>query len=222
MPRTLWKELSSRSPLQLDKPPALLAAGLDFRRFIALALLSTVALAAGSALGNIHAHSLRERLTALVGAAAFLLLAVAATRALAGEVDRVVAGHGGTTAGTAIRWVVGVAGYTVATFVTLGMLSVPVQHLLLGGALTGVVLGIAAQQSLGNTFAGVVLLVARPFSVGDEIRVRSGALGGQFDGMVTGMSLTYVSMDTSDGPLKVPNSALLAAAVGPRRSGTVS
>jgi hypothetical protein len=39
----------------------------------------------------------------------------------------------------------------------LSMLSVPVGHLLLGGAIAGVVLGIAAQQSLGNVFAGLVL-----------------------------------------------------------------
>jgi small-conductance mechanosensitive channel len=36
------------------------------------------------------------------------------------------------------------------------LLAVPVQHLLLGGALTGVVVGIAAQPALGNVFAGLV------------------------------------------------------------------
>ncbi len=74
-------------------------------------------------------------------------------------------------------------------------------------------LGIAAQQSLGNVFAGLVLLVARPFGVGNYIRVRSGALGGEFYGTVTSMSLTYVSVLTEQGMLKVPNSSLLAAAV---------
>jgi Mechanosensitive ion channel, beta-domain len=73
----------------------------------------------------------------------------------------------------------------------------------------------SAQQSLGNVFAGLVLLMARPFAVGNHIRVRSGALGGEFYGTVTSMSLTYVSVLTDEGMLKVPNSSLLAAAVGP-------
>ena len=41
------------------------------------------------------------------------------------------------------------------------------------------------------------------------------ALGGEFDGTVTGMGLTYVALDTTSGPLQVPNASILAAAVGP-------
>jgi small-conductance mechanosensitive channel len=107
-------------------------------------------------------------------------------------------------------------GYLVALIGTLSLLSVPVGHFLLGGAIAGVVLGIAAQQSLGNVFAGFVLLLARPISVGNYIRVRSEALAGEFYGTVMSMSLTYVSVLTEEGPLKVPNSSFLAAAVGPR------
>ena len=95
------------------------------------------------------------------------------------------------------------------------MLSIPIGHLLLGGAIAGVVLGIAAQQSLGNVFAGLVLLMARPFAVGNRIRIRSGALGGEFYGTVTSMSHTYVSVLTDEGMLKVLDPSLLAAAVGP-------
>jgi small-conductance mechanosensitive channel len=106
-------------------------------------------------------------------------------------------------------------GYLVAVIGTLSMLSVPVGHFLLGGAIAGVVLGIAAQQSLGNVFAGFVLLLVRPIAVGNYIRVRAGALGGEFYGTVTSMSLTYVSLLTEEGLLKVPNASFLAAAVGP-------
>jgi len=84
-----------------------------------------------------------------------------------------------------------------------------------GAGLAGVVLGIAAQQSLGNVFASVVLLLARPFSVGERIRIRSGALGGIFDATVLGISLTYVTVRTDDGLLKIPNSVMLATAAGP-------
>ncbi|MHB8506634.1 MAG: mechanosensitive ion channel domain-containing protein, partial [Acidimicrobiales bacterium] len=76
-----------------------------------------------------------------------------------------------------------------------------------------VILGIAAQSSLGNVFAGIVLVLARPFTVGDHIRVRSGALGGLFDAWVVDVSLAYVTLRTDDGLLKVPNLSMLAAGV---------
>jgi small-conductance mechanosensitive channel len=115
-----------------------------------------------------------------------------------------------------VRLLIMVFGIAITLLATLGLLAVPVQHLLLGGALTGVIVGIAAQQALGNVFAGLVLLLARPFNVGDTIRIRSGSLGGEFTGRVTGMGLTYVTLDTPDGLLSVPNSGLLAAAIGPQ------
>jgi hypothetical protein len=106
-----------------------------------------------------------------------------------------------------------VAGYLFVLFAILGVLTVTITHLLVGAGLAGVVLGIAAQQSLGNVFAGLVLLLSRPFGVGDHVRVRSGALGGIFDAWVDEMSLTYVTLGTDEGQLKVPNSAMLAAGV---------
>ena len=49
---------------------------------------------------------------------------------------------------------------------TLQLLDVDLRTLLLGGAITGVVVGIAAQQPLSNFFAGLVLLFARPYVPG--------------------------------------------------------
>jgi small-conductance mechanosensitive channel len=51
--------------------------------------------------------------------------------------------------------------------------------------------------------------------VGERIRIRSGALGGIFDATVLGVSLTYVTVSTDDGVLKIPNSVMLATASGP-------
>lgn len=106
-------------------------------------------------------------------------------------------------------------GYIVIFSALLGLLDVSIEHLLVGAGLAGVVLGIAAQQSLSNVFAALVLLLARPFVVGDRIRLRSGALGGIFEASVLGISLTYVTLRTDDGILKVPNSVMLGTALGP-------
>ena len=94
-------------------------------------------------------------------------------------------------------------------------MKVPIGQLLVGGAVTTILLGIAGQQSLSNIFAGLVLLLSRPFMVGDYIRLKSGALGGITDGLVAEIGITYLRLDTEDGTLHLPNSQVLAAAVGP-------
>ena len=117
------------------------------------------------------------------------------------------------TKGTPVSFLVYAAGYL---FVALGAISLtPVKpaSLLFGGALTGVILGIAAQQTIGNFFAGFVLVVVRPFSVGDLIYLK-GALG-EYEGTVSEMTLFYVHVATERGPVMLPNAGVLASAVGP-------
>ena len=64
-------------------------------------------------------------------------------------------------------------------------------------------------------FSALSLLLSRPFGVGDLIRLRSGALGGQLEGTVTEIGITYLRLETPDGVLHVPNAQVLAAATGP-------
>ncbi len=153
---------------------------------------------------------------AIVFPIAFVIPAVISIRAFAIVVDELARRRGGSGVGGAIRMIITISGYLVAGTCALGLTRYPLDHLLLGGAIVGVILGIAAQQSLGNVFAGLVLLTARPFRLGHHIRVRSAALGGEFEGTVISMSLTYVTLVMNDGTLKVPNSTMLAAAVGAR------
>ncbi len=40
--------------------------------------------------------------------------------------------------------------------------------------------------------------------------------GGPIDGTVVGMDLLYTTLETEEGPIRLPNAGLLAAAVGPR------
>ena len=114
-----------------------------------------------------------------------------------------------------VRYALVLIGAVTTLIVTLVLFGVPVGQLLLGGALTSVFVGIAAQQALSNVFAGIVLLLARPFKVGDAIRMRAGALSGEVDGTVTEIGITYVRLATINGMLSVPNSQVLNAVVGP-------
>jgi small-conductance mechanosensitive channel len=89
--------------------------------------------------------------------------------------------------------------------------------LAVGGAVTAVVLGLAAQQTLGNLFAGLVLISTRPFRVGDRVRLIGGALAGQQEGIVSSLGLFYTSLVSGADRIMVPNAMVLNLAVVPLR-----
>lgn len=121
----------------------------------------------------------------------------------------------GSAHAAVIRYTLLLVGIVVNLVITLSLFRIPVGQLVVGTALTSVLIGIAAQQSLSNVFAGMVLLLSRPFRVGDPIQLRTGALGGPLQGVVTEIGITYIRLDTGDSVMNVPNSQVLAAAVGP-------
>jgi small conductance mechanosensitive channel len=91
------------------------------------------------------------------------------------------------------------------------------ETLAVGGAITAVILGLAAQQTLGNLIAGTVLLSARPFRVGERVRLQGGGLAGQIEGVVSSLGLLYTTFAQGDDQVMVPNSVVLAVAIVPLR-----
>lgn len=89
--------------------------------------------------------------------------------------------------------------------------------LAVGGAFTAVIFGLAAQQTLGNLIAGTVLLSARPFKVGDRVRLQGGQIGGTVEGVVSSLGLLYTTFASGEDSIMVPNSAVLSVAVVPLR-----
>lgn len=156
-----------------------------------------------------------SQLIAAATAVAFCVFGSIATYGLSGNVRSVLQPRAGASHAAIVRYALLLLGGFTTLVVTLGLFNVPVGQLVLGGALTSVFVGIAAQQALGNVFAGIVLLLAHPFHVGDTIRLRAGAIGGQLDGMVTEIGITYVRLDTGGSIMSVPNSQVLNAIVGP-------
>jgi small-conductance mechanosensitive channel len=107
----------------------------------------------------------------------------------------------------------------VALLVALGVAGVNPAALLLGGAFTAVIVGLAAQQTLGNVIAGTVLLSAGPFRVGDRVRLQGGQIAGQIEGIVSSLGLLYTTLATDEGIVNVPNSVVLNVAVVTQRAG---
>jgi small-conductance mechanosensitive channel len=184
----------------------------DFRRALVSGILALVLLVAGGYLPELHTPGLRGRLITAGLAIAFAVFGAAATRAVATGMAR-VAGHTSPAAAAATRVLVILFGYLLVGLAALDLLSVPVQHLLVGGAITGVVVGVAAQQPLSNLFAGLLFLVTRPVAVGHSVRVHSGALGGPLEGTITDIGLIYTTLHCDPDVVLIPNAALLNSAL---------
>ncbi len=120
------------------------------------------------------------------------------------------------TAGT-VGFIVRLMVMTVVVILALRIAGVNAGALAVGGAFTAVVLGLAAQQSLGGIFAGIVLQSTRPFRVGERVRLVGGALAGSLEGTVTSLGLFYTTLTQGADRLLVPNSILLQLTVVPLR-----
>lgn len=83
--------------------------------------------------------------------------------------------------------------------------------LLAGASIASVVIGLAAQSTLGNLVAGISITLYRPFRLGDTIQVA--APTGTEIGVVEIISLGYTTLRTADGRLVVVPNALAAAQV---------
>lgn len=105
----------------------------------------------------------------------------------------------------------------VVMIVALRLMDVQTRAIAVGGALTAVVLGLAAQSTLGNVIAGMVLLGSRPFRVGQRVRLQGGSLGNVIEGTVAGIGLVYTTFARGNGTLLVPNNSALSATVVPLR-----
>jgi small-conductance mechanosensitive channel len=89
--------------------------------------------------------------------------------------------------------------------------------LAVGGAFTAIVLGLAAQQTLGSVFAGIVMQSTRPFRVGERVRLVGGAMAGSIEGTVSSLGLFYTTLAQGADRVLVPNSVLINLAVVPLR-----
>ena len=79
--------------------------------------------------------------------------------------------------------------------------------LLAGAGIVSVVIGLAAQNTLGNVIAGISLLLYRPFEVGDQVQIS--APTGLEVGVVESLTLGYTVLKTYDNRrVVVPNSTM--------------
>jgi small-conductance mechanosensitive channel len=120
------------------------------------------------------------------------------------------------TAGT-IGFLIRLVLLVIAMLVALRIAGLDPRTLAVGGAVTAVVIGLAAQATIGNLFAGLLLLSVQPFRVGDRVRLQAGNLAGQLEGTVTQLGLLYVTLAHGEDVVLVPNNTVVTAAIVPLR-----
>jgi small-conductance mechanosensitive channel len=90
--------------------------------------------------------------------------------------DELILTHGDTKHTRSLANTIRYVGFFAATLVFLFYMRVDAQLLLVGGSVGGIVLGFAAQKTVENVFAGVVVLTSKQFEIGDRILIVSADL----------------------------------------------
>ncbi|WP_276246994.1 MULTISPECIES: mechanosensitive ion channel family protein [unclassified Haladaptatus] len=130
------------------------------------------------------------------------MTAVALMRAVKHTVDRFVEKHDEVTdhQRQMTNRIAQVTIFALASLIALNLWGVDLGNLLLGAGFLGLVLGLAARQTLGSALAGFVLLFSRPFEVRDWVEI------GENEGIVTDITLVNTRIRTFDDEyLIIPN-----------------
>ena len=104
-----------------------------------------------------------------------------------------------------------IAQVALIVVVSIGVLSVwnvEIGGILVGAGFLGIVVGMAARQTLGSLIAGFVLMFARPFEIGDWVSV------GDNEGIVTKITIMNTHLRNFDGEhVVIPNDNVADRAV---------
>lgn len=190
----------ARALLSLSGPFVLALTFLAFQAFVETQLLVH---------GSLALVSLAVRNVVVIAAAAWLLwtivhvvieLIIGVEKSPDEKMDASLTRLIGTTLG-----VLGVVGTVVYGLSTLG---VPTAGIITSLGVGGVGIAFAARVTIENLFGGLVLLIDRPFRIGDLIEFAAG------EGVVTSIGGRSCRIRTAEGKIiTVPNSVLAAAAI---------
>ncbi len=100
--------------------------------------------------------------------------------------------------------------YATAVIMALDILGINVMPFIAGAGVAGIAVGFAAKDTLSNLIAGVLLIVDRPFEVGDRIEVWSAPAGSATWGDVIDIGLRATKIKTTDNiVIIIPNNEIM-------------
>ncbi|MEM3832680.1 MAG: mechanosensitive ion channel family protein [Thermoprotei archaeon] len=108
-----------------------------------------------------------------------------------------------------IKTLIKISGMAIILSILTSVFNVSASAALTMGSFTGLVVGFATQQVLGQAIAGIFLLFARPFKPGDRIRV-----AGQ-NGIVQEIDIMYTVILSEDGKnqILIPNGSVIGQVI---------
>lgn len=97
----------------------------------------------------------------------------------------------------------------IVLFITLAMiLGIPTTSFITALASCGVAIGLAMQGALGNLAGGIMILIFKPFNVGDYVKAQGG------EGTVSKITIMYTIITTVDNKtITIPNGTLTNAVI---------
>ena len=104
----------------------------------------------------------------------------------------------------------GIIIYTVGIILTLDVLGFNIMPFVAGAGVAGIAIGFAAKDTLSNLIAGVLLIIDRPFEVGDRIEVWSAPKNAATWGDVIHIGLRATKIRTTDNiVIIIPNNEIM-------------
>ncbi len=181
-------------------------------------LIALIAVVAGKNAAETHINDLHvgDTVIKVIAVVLFLVLGWLISRDISTVAPTLFRRMDPATAGT-VGFLIRLVAVVATVLGALAVGGITLQAIAVGGAFTAVVLGLAAQQTLGNVFAGMVLLSARPFKLGERVRLQAGPLGGSMEGIVAALGLLYTTLSRGEERVMIPNTVVLASAVLPLR-----
>jgi small conductance mechanosensitive channel len=132
----------------------------------------------------------------------------------------------GVTRGEGLKNFFQIVAFLALVSAVFAIFGVNITNALIAAGFLGIVLGLAAQQVLGNIFAGISLLFSRPFDIGDRITMATWQYGvlaptyqheylvPGYTGVVQHIGIFYTELMLDEGvPAAVPNSVVIGALV---------
>jgi small-conductance mechanosensitive channel len=100
--------------------------------------------------------------------------------------------------------------YATAAIIALDALGINVMPFIAGAGVMGVAVGFAAKDTLSNLIAGILLIIDRPFEIGDRIEVWSAPAGSASWGDVIEIGLRATRIKTTDNIVVIiPNNEIM-------------
>lgn len=150
---------------------------------------------------RVFGEAIVDRFPIIATAVLIGVVGIIVSLALANAVERALARtRADQVAVVLLSRIVRLLGVIGAILLALAIAGVPLGSVLAGLAVAGVAVGLAVQGILENFIAGIILLVRKPFSAGDQVKT------GEYEGTIDSIDLRVTRLIDYDGELiMVPN-----------------